>query len=393
MQLGEYRKRRLDNAMEGAGADVIIASLPENVFYVTNGYRTMAMDSLLNAECFVVYSPGDNRLIYVSGYSDLPTILEYAGKAEVVCYGGFRFSKCEEAYEMASCFKKITQECRNSMSDALLEAVKKMAGCKRVAVDTQKMPVETYIELRNALGNSLVPDGADIFLEARRIKHPDEIQGVADAAVIAEKALYKSLAEFQIGMTEQDIQRLFEINLARLGADKLFCVVTAGQRAAYSDTINLDSPIHKGSMIRFDFGCRYKAYSSDLARTAFVGEPEEKVVKYYAALRKGVEAGIQAMVPKTKIKEVFAVTMDTVINEGIPHYQRHHVGHGIGLEAYDLPTISSTCNDLVENNTTYCLETPYYELGWGGLQIEHTIAVRDGQPQRLDRYSGDLIVL
>lgn len=395
MQLGDYRKRRLERAMETAGAEIIIASLPENVFYTTNGYRTMAMDSLLNAECFVVYAPVKNRLIYVSGYSDAPTILEYAGsEAEIVCYGGFRFSKCDEAYVMASRFQQITENCMNGMSDALLHAISMVAGkVKHVAIDAQKMPVTTFNALVKNLSNSNILDGADIFLEARRIKHPDEIKGVADSAVIAERALHESLDKFQVGMTEQDIQRLFEINLAKLGADKLFCVVTAGERAAFSDTINLDKPIHKGSMIRFDFGCRYKGYSSDLARTAFVGSPEVKVTNYYDALRKGVETGIQAMVPGAKIKDVFNITMKTVISEGIPHYKRHHVGHGIGLEAYDLPTIGPRCNDVVENNTTYCLETPYYELGWGGLQIEHTIAVCDGHPQRLDRRRGDLIVL
>lgn len=395
MQLGEYRKRRLDNAMDTAGAEIIVASLPENVFYVTNGYRTMAMDSLLNAECFVVYAPAENKMIYVSGYGDMPTILEYAGSdAQIVCYGSFRFSKCDDAYALVSRYQQITEECKESMSEALLYAISMLADKpKHVAIDAQKMPVATYNALVNSLSCASISDGADIFLDARRIKHPDEIKGVAESAVIAEKALYAALNEFNVGMTERDIQRLFEMNLAKMGADKLFCVVTAGERAAYSDTINLDKPIYEGSMIRFDFGCRYKEYSSDLARTAFVGQPGKKVARYYEALRKGVDAGIQAMVPAMIIKDVFDLTVKTVIDAGIPHYRRHHVGHGIGLEAYDLPTIGASCNEVVENNTTYCLETPYYELGWGGLQIEHTIAVCDGRPQRLDKQNGDLIVL
>ena len=72
--------------MQKAGADIIVASLPENIFYISDGYNTMAMDSLLNSECYAVYCASKDKLIYVAPYGDMPTILEHEGtNADLIC--------------------------------------------------------------------------------------------------------------------------------------------------------------------------------------------------------------------------------------------------------------------------------------------------------------------
>jgi len=68
-----------------------------------------------------------------------------------------------------------------------------------------------------------------------------------------------------------------------------------------------------------------------------------------------------------------------VRREGIPHYNRNHVGHGIGLDGYDVPNLTPSSTEVLEEGMVLCVETPYYELGFAGLQVEDMVRVtRDG---------------
>ncbi|MGH9138071.1 MAG: M24 family metallopeptidase, partial [Acidimicrobiales bacterium] len=93
----------------------------------------------------------------------------------------------------------------------------------------------------------------------------------------------------------------------------------------------------------------------------------------------GLEAAVAAAGPGVPCRDVFHAAMDVVRAEGIPHYERNHCGHGIGIENYDFPHITPTSKEVLQPGMVICLETPYYELGWGGLQVEDTFAVtQDG---------------
>jgi Xaa-Pro aminopeptidase len=78
---------------------------------------------------------------------------------------------------------------------------------------------------------------------------------------------------------------------------------------------------------------------------------------------------------------------------GLPHYQRHHVGHGIGLEPYDPPTINAATTTALEAGMVFCVETPYYEHGWGGVQVEDAVEVTPTGVRMLTRSSQDLAVI
>jgi Xaa-Pro aminopeptidase len=72
------------------------------------------------------------------------------------------------------------------------------------------------------------------------------------------------------------------------------------------------------------------------------------------------------MKPGVPVSRLFALAVRTTREHGIPHYERHHVGHGIGLEPYDPPTINAATEQALEPGMVFCVETPYYEHGWGG---------------------------
>ena len=123
-----------------------------------------------------------------------------------------------------------------------------------------------------------------------------------------------------------------------------------------------------------------------------LGEPSARIASYYRALHKGVGAALDMIRPGVRASDVFARTVEVTRREGIAHYQRSHVGHGIGLDGYDLPDLSPTSTDVIEEGMVMCVETPYYEIGWSGLQVEDTIVVTKDGIETFMRTDGSLMV-
>jgi Xaa-Pro dipeptidase len=81
----------------------------------------------------------------------------------------------------------------------------------------------------------------------------------------------------------------------------------------------------------------------------------------------------------------------TAREHGVPHYRRQHVGHAIGLEVYDEFGIAPGVTIPLETDMVLCVETPYYEIGWGGVQIEDLVRVTPAGPVRLNKTARDLV--
>jgi Xaa-Pro aminopeptidase len=195
------------------------------------------------------------------------------------------------------------------------------------------------------------------------------------------------------GVTEREAAYVYEAEILKRGAAPFFTVITMGERAALADVYPAERALKPGDMVRFDLGCVYQGYRSDIARTAVLGKPDDKLARSYAAILGGEKAAIAAMKPGVPVGEIFDLAVRVTREHGMPHYQRHHVGHGIGLEPYDPPTINAATQTPLEPGMVFCVETPYYEHGWGGVQVEDAVEVTAGGTRRLTRSSQDLAVI
>ena len=397
MELKAYRIERLKAAAAAAGADMIVATLPANLNYITTGYVCINQDVLTRAECAIGYIPSKDKYVYIVGYADLPTVLEFAGNDAEVYFagGGFFFEKGAENDEFVDKIMAYKEKAYPTTADAWNAAVRSnLPEGSTIAIDESRIFASQLRAVEEQLSGYHVINGTELFMQARLIKHPEEVAGVEASARCAADSLMAALAQFEPGMTEYRIGELYNIELAKRGAKAYFCTVTSQLRAAFSDTTNdRTRPIVKGDMIRFDFGCILNGYCSDLGRFAVVGEPTDKMRRYYDAVKAGLDEAIAIAKPGVTAGELFDVALDAVRKGGIPHYRRHHTGHGIGLECYDNPTIAHGNPMEVVENMTFNLETPYYELGWGGMMLEDTFAMTANGVRMLDHTTRDIILL
>ncbi len=141
-----------------------------------------------------------------------------------------------------------------------------------------------------------------------------------------------------------------------------------------------DAVLRRGEVIRFDVGCMLDGYYSDIARNYSLGQPSagERALRYYEAILAAEQAAVDAMRPGVPASAVFQAGVAAAREAGIPHYQRTHIGHGIGLEMYDIPLLGPNDHTPLEAGMVFEVETPYYELGFPGLQVEDTVVLREG---------------
>lgn len=197
-----------------------------------------------------------------------------------------------------------------------------------------------------------------------------------------------------LGNSEYEIGMNYRTEVAKRNAHGYFCTCTIDERTAFSDTCHKkEAMVRQDSLLRFDYGANYNFYRSDLARTVVFGNTNEEIKTRYAAILAGLEAAEASMKPGVLASEVFHTAMAAVREHGIPNYKRHHCGHGIGLQIYDPPSVSASCAQPLEEGMVLCIETPYYEIGKYGIQIEDTVTVTANGVRRLTHTSNDLIYL
>lgn len=393
MNLREFRRARLEQSVRQAGVDLLVASLPANIEYVS-GYHSIPMDVLAKTQAYALFMPEKRKITMVVSIAEVPSIEEILGEdAEFYCFGTFRF-ETSSGCSVSRLVRNIERDRLYKTAEAALVAAILASDAKRVALDETHMSYPTWSKIAELCPHVQLIPGAAVFMQARMIKHEEEIAGLERSVEIAEAAFQAALEILRPGVTELDLEHTYNCKLAQLGARPMFFVATAAHRAAFSDTRNTSQAIQKGDMIRFDFGCVYKGYHADIARTVVMGQPDEKLAAYYGAVRMGACCAIASICPGvTTAGDIFKVAVETTRSNGIPQYERHHCGHGIGVECYDDPAIADGNPTILQPGMTLCIETPYYELGWGGVQLEDTIAVTQSGARYLDKSSQALIVL
>jgi Xaa-Pro aminopeptidase len=284
----------------------------------------------------------------------------------VVPYGRFYFAGDGPAAAMS--------DRHDGFGPALAEGLSALGNGRRAGVEG---PASAAVDA--ALGGGSTVDATAWMAAVRRVKLPAEQALLRRAANLAEAGIEAGLAAAGAGVTEREIAARVAAEMAAGGGEPRFVVVTSGPRSALSDAFASERACRPGDLLRFDIGCVYAGYWSDIARTAVIGEPTARQRAFYGALLAGVEAEFTAAKPGTTAGRVFEAAVATVEGQGIRPYRRHHAGHAIGLSVYEAPIVGAAVDLALEPGMVFSLETPYYELGWGGMMVEDTgVVTADG---------------
>lgn len=385
------RTRKL---MEVRGLDAIIATHPHNVFYLSEFpthsiYEGPPCPCLWNTPVHVVF-PFEKD---VEPGIILPFIqLDYYFASsswikDYRCYGEFYIFKAEDIDPT-----KLTPLERNlmeavstrsshvlSIAETLVNTIIERGLSKsHLGLDERGLTPEMFEKIKQGLPNAKISRVDDLFYDIRLVKTEEEISRMRRAAQINSKCIKTVVENISYGTTEKELNELYASTVVKEGGYFVNAIIGGGTRSAVVLSPGWkpsSQPLKKGDIVRMDCYLTYRNYFSDMARVAVIGKANEKASKYHAALLTGHDEAIRTIAPGVKASEVFNVAMKK-IKEGIPHYRRPHIGHSPGIECYNpLLSFSPCCDVRLEENMTMNLETPYYELGFCGMNIEDTIVV------------------
>ncbi|SPL64744.1 M24 family metallopeptidase [Ochrobactrum soli] len=376
----------------------IVATSPENVLY-SSGFWCLPQWIRRGPQAFALLTSESTTpsSIVITGTSTLDLLADQDVQTKVRRFGSFTVD-IEPSAKLDTVSlrqeKLFKQPDEGNALDALVAEIRSLKLTKaRIGIDEVGLLPGDMEKLQGKLPDVTWITAAAIFRWIRAIKTTEEIERLATIGAITERSITAALAIAGVGVTERDFARAFHCRtIVEDGFPVLGCI-GFGERSALMNVQPSDRRLEDGDIIRFDVGGHFKHYRADIARNVSFGEPSQDIQTKYNALNRGVQRGIEQIRPGIVASKIFDIVVDTVRKEGIPHYQRSHVGHGIGLDGYDLPLLSAGSGDILEEGMVLCIETPYYELGHVGLQVEDMLVVRSTGAEMLTNNGESLMVL
>ncbi len=228
------------------------------------------------------------------------------------------------------------------------------------------------------------PGIADIWTQ-RACKEVSEIQAIKKSQEINEQLFYSALKELKPGITELNLAQFIKQTCYVHGADDISFepIIAFGSHSSMPHHQNTDRRLKKGDLVLIDMGVKYKGYCSDMTRMAFTTSPTSKQTQIYNLVLKAQEAGIQAIKPGISGK-----TPDAAARKILKPFEKHFahsLGHGIGLEVHEPPTLSTRSKDKLKPGMVVTSEPGLYLPNEFGVRIEDMILVTASGHQNLTR--------
>ena len=236
-------------------------------------------------------------------------------------------------------------------------------------------------------------DISDIILEIRSIKEPKEIERIKKACRIANHGIKVIEENLSKKITDKELGLILEQELMRKGADELSfpTIITSGKRSAFIHPYPsfLNKKLQPGLGL-VDFGVRYKGYCSDVTVPFTLDKISEKQKKIVQTVQEAYEKAIDNLkinVPTWKVHEL----VENLIKKN-DFELKHGLGHGLGLEIHDLPSITSKPKYKeqlkewkevkLKKSMVFTIEPGIYAQNIGGCRLENDILM-DKKPKSL----------
>lgn len=264
-----------------------------------------------------------------------------------------------------------------------------LKSCKKIGFETLDLRVSEYEHYKKLLTpNKLIPTKS-LTEDLRLYKSSVELQNILKAQIISQKAFEQVIKTIKIGQAESEIADMLAKIMKNLGADGLAfdSIVASGKNSALPHYLTGYKKIRKGEVLLLDFGAKYKGYCADLSRTVFLGNASDEQKNIYNLVQKAQDQAISDIKSGVKAKNIFSSAYKIFQDKKIEKYFIHGLGHGIGLEVHESPSISKKSKDTLANKMVFSVEPGLYFPAWGGVRIEDLVTIINGKAKIIGRHS------
>jgi Xaa-Pro aminopeptidase len=285
-----------------------------------------------------------------------------------------------------------------------------LRACRKLGLDEATTPRAFPLDKADFLranGVSLDPDG-DLFDDRRRAKNESELAGIRRAQRAAERAMEAIRGRLHEGgdLTCEELQgeALRAFSAAGVIAPDMVIVSHGAQTAVGHEPGH--GRISEGEPVIADLypqdpvsGCY-----ADMTRTFCLGEPPEELVGYHALVKEGLDRAVDAIRPGMTGSELHRIVCELFQEHGYPTQLTkepgkpledgffHALGHGVGLEVHELPSLGRTGEEPFVAGDVLAVEPGLYRKGFGGCRLEDLVLVTDDGAELLTDFSYELAV-
>lgn len=274
---------------------------------------------------------------------------------------------------------------KTAMESSMDKLVQFMKACdlanKKVGIELDYLPVPYYKSLTEKFPEAEFVDISDLFVYARSVKQPDEIEMFRKLCRIADHGFTEVSKIAKIGVSERELVQCFREDVIKSGfcAPSSWSMFSTGPSSARL-TLPGDGVVKDGDVVKFDAGvnAEFDFYTTDTSRAWIIGNGDPALLKLKDRLYEGQRRMIVAAKPGLPINELYHTAYDYV-KEMFPCYRRGHQGHSIsmGPATAEAPYINASETRPLEAGMILAMEVPCYIDGVNGFNIEDMVLITE----------------
>ena len=263
---------------------------------------------------------------------------------------------------------------------------------KPSAIGFDELSLGLYQNLEKKLEKVELKSEPDLIWEMRKVKDNYETRLMEKAAELSDLGMEAIRQFLREGAREHEVAAEATYAMRRDGAEDISFpfIVASGPRSAYPHAGVTDRKIRRGDFVTIDMGAKYNNYCSDLTRTFIVGSPSKKKRLIYETVLEAQNDAFPEILENAKGPDVDKVARTIIEEKGYGKFFIHSLGHGVGLEVHEPPSLSEKSEDILVAGNMVTDEPGIYIPRFGGVRIEDLVLVTDSAPKRLTKFDREL---
>lgn len=314
----------------------------------------------------------ESNVTYLSGFTGNDSLLFITPDSQFFLTDS-RYA--QEAKESVKGFTVI------EVTSSTYETIGTIAGrnrIRKIGFDPMNLPYGVVKNLEGHVRGAKFIPAKNIVERLRAVKDGEEIARIIRSIKTNEGVLKKIVKEVKPGITEEYLSGRIECEFIKNNARSGFqTIVASGKNSAKPHAHPTGTKISRNDAVMIDMGCRLNMYNSDMTRMVLVGHVKTKFKEIYAIVKNAQEKALEKIRSGRRISDVDSAGRQYIADKGYGKFFGHSLGHGIGLDVHEEPSISGRSKDVLMSGMIFTVEPAIYIPGFGGVRIEDMVLVTE----------------
>ncbi|MCF6137907.1 M24 family metallopeptidase [Pseudalkalibacillus berkeleyi] len=281
--------------------------------------------------------------------------------------------------------------------DLIHSALKKRGidDAKQVSIEKETLSYGRAEQLMKRYPSVKFNNAEDKLNELRLIKDEEELAILRKAAELADFGVETGVNALREGCTEMEVLATIEYELKKKGIREMSfsTMVLFGEKSGQPHGNPGSRKLKKGDLVLFDLGVVLDGYCSDITRTVAFQEVNDKQKEIYDIVLKAQLLTLDISEPGTRLGDLDKKAREVITNAGYGEFFPHRIGHGIGIDVHEYPSMSEDNDHVLKTGMTYTIEPGIYLPEVGGVRIEDDVLVTKDGYETLTKYPKELQIV